>query len=146
MRPQSGDGRMRHRDRAAVAGFDLAHQGEERRPRDVRSFALIAPRQRVQAVFDARPEQGVPRRVELDLVDPIAEAIVGAQPRRVFVRLPTPLERLARQQRAERGHTLSRPTRAVAVESLRERAVLEEEVVPDERRRLVQGVASLAPT
>ena len=46
--------------------------------------------ERVQAVADADPHQLVPGGVELDLVDAVAEAVVGAQLGRVLVRLEAP--------------------------------------------------------
>ena len=41
--------------------------------------------ERVQLVLDRHPQQLVPGGVELDLVDAVAEAVVGAQLRRVLV-------------------------------------------------------------
>ena len=70
--------------------------------------------------------------VELDLV-------VAAQLRRVLVREPPPLERLAGQRAAECGATLGRRRAAFALERLDERPVLGEEIVARERRRLVHA-------
>ena len=47
--------------------------------------------------------------MELDLVDPLPEAVVRAQLRRVLVREPPPLERLAGQRAAEVGAAVRRP-------------------------------------
>ena len=72
---------------------------------------------RVQPVRDRHLEQLVPRRVELDLVDPVPVAVVGPQHRRVLVRLPAPLERLAAGDLAERAGALgaqSAPSRSSA--------------------------------
>ena len=92
----------------------------------------------MQPVLDARPEQRMPRGVELDLVDPVAEAVVRAQARRILVREPSPLERLAGQERAERARARGRPAGALTLERLGERPVLGEQVVAVERRRLVR--------
>jgi hypothetical protein len=75
--------------------------------------------------------------VELDLVDPVPVAVVRAQDGRVLVGEPPPLERLAAGELAERGRALLRPAAALAPQRLDERAVLLEEVVALERRRLV---------
>ena len=58
---------------------------EPGRARDVRAGARLAPGRSVQRVLDPEPEQPVPGGVELDLVDPVAGAVVGAQLRRVLV-------------------------------------------------------------
>ena len=97
------------------------------------------PRERVQPVPDGDPHQLVPRRMELDLVDPLAEAVVRPQLRRMLVREPPPLERLAVEQRPERRTALGRPARAFALERLDERSIRREEVVTGERGRLVRG-------
>ena len=91
----------------------------------------------MQPVLDAEAEQRMPCRIELDLVDPLAEAVVRAKPRRVVVREPAELERLAAERRAERAQRLVRPRSALARDRLDERTVLAVEVVSLERRRLV---------
>ena len=58
----------------------------------------------MQRVRDAEPEQLVPRWVELDLVDPLPEA-VGCADWRMLVREPSELERLAAAKPPERGAT-----------------------------------------
>ncbi len=64
--------------------------------------SLLRPRQRVHLVLDAHLHQLVPGGVELDLVDPVAVAVVGAQDRLVLVREPAPLLlRLAADEAAE---------------------------------------------
>ena len=77
--PQRRHGGMGHRDGAAVARLDLRDESEERGACDVRARARLRPGERVQAVPDREPHQLVPGRVELDLVDALAEAVVGAQ-------------------------------------------------------------------
>ena len=126
LRAQRGDGRVRHRDRAAVPGLDLRHEIEERRPRDVRAGARLAPRERVQPVLDARLQQRVPGRMELDLVDPVRRsgracaAAAGS-------RSPGGPTRAAR--RSGTGRTslalVGRPAAAFALERLGERPVLD---------------------
>src|SRR6476619_3340450 len=80
----------------------------------------------------------MPRRVELDLVDPLAEPVVRAHARWILVREPSPLERRAGQKGAERTRTRGRPAGALTLERLGERPVLGEQVVAVERRRLVR--------
>ena len=69
-----------------------------RRPRDVGAGLGLAPGQRVQPVRRSRPHQLVPGRMELDLVDAVPVAVVGAQHGRVLVRLDAPADRLRRPQ------------------------------------------------
>jgi len=79
----------------------------------------------------------MPRRVELDLVDPVAESIVRAEARWVLVRQPSPLERRSGEERAELTRARGRPASALTLECFGERPVLGEQVVAFERRRLV---------
>src|SRR5262249_25421853 len=87
-----------------------------------------------------RPHERVPRRVELDLVDAIPESVVRPEHRRMGVRLVAPRDGLAAGDRAEAAAALLGPPAALAREPLAERAVLEEDVVALERRRLVQDL------
>jgi hypothetical protein len=98
--------------------LDLRGEKEERRAGDVRARPWLAPGERVEAVLDARPHERMPGRVELDLVDPVAEAVVGPQPRRMLVRLARPLERLAGEELSERRRLLGGPAGALALERL----------------------------
>src|SRR5262249_55493040 len=79
-----------------------------------------------------------PRRVILDLVDAMAEAIERAQLRRVLVGLHAPGDRLATGERAERMQLLLRPARAFAAHGVAERAIAAEHIVVDERRGLIK--------
>src|SRR5215212_8594850 len=115
---------MRHRQRASGARLGLRERDEERRPSNVGSGAPLGPWKRVQTVLDAELDQRVPRRVELHLVDALAEAVVGPKPRRVLVREPAPFERLAAQLVAERPAALLGPAAALAMERLDQRTVL----------------------
>ena len=139
LRPKRRNRGVRHRDRTAVSGLDLRHQKEQRRACDLCAGPGFAPGERVKAVLDARPHQQVPGRMELDLVDSVPEAVVGAQPRRLLVREAAPLERFGGKKGAERSRSLRGPPGALALEGFDERPVLEEEVVADERRRLIRS-------
>ncbi len=88
---QRGNGGVGHRDRAGVAGLDLAPDVELGGAGGVRAGPVVPPGGGVQAVPDGGAHQLVPVRVELDLVDPVAEAVVGAQHRRILVGQPPPL-------------------------------------------------------
>ena len=79
---------------------------------DVGAGPGLAPGRGVQAVADADPHQLVPGGVELDLVDAVAVAVVGAQLGRVLVGLDAPADRLPRAaDRAELAALGPRPTR-----------------------------------
>ncbi len=77
-----------HRDRAAVAGLGLGPDEELGRPGHVRAGPLVGPGRGVQAVPDRGGHQLVPGRMEVDLVDPVAARVVGAQHRLVHVGQP----------------------------------------------------------
>ena len=76
--------RIRHRDRADVAGLwrPCRHLGGAN---DVRAWPVVSPRRGVQAVPNRRLHQLVVGRVVLDLVDPVPVAVVGVQDRLVAV-------------------------------------------------------------
>ena len=137
LRTERGDGGERHRERAADARLDLAEQHEQRCPRDVRARLRLDPRERLQARVQAEPEQRVPGGMELDLVDPLAVAVVCPQLRRILICEPAPFERLAAERLAERGDLRLPGRAAFPAESLDESRVLFVEVVAGERRRLV---------
>ena len=135
---QSRDGGERHRERAADARLDLRQQHEERCPRDVRTGPLVDPRERLHARLETEPEQRVPGRMELDLVDSLAVAVVRQELRRVLVREPAPLERLATEDVPERRH-LSLPGRAALPrQPFDQRRVRVKEVVIAEWGRLIR--------
>ena len=76
-------------------------------------------------------------REVVDLVDPVAVPVVGAQDGRVLVGEPALLLRLlAAGQRAELAHLVLGPAGALAVQALEQGRVVGS-VVTDERRRLV---------
>ena len=61
----------------------------------------------------------MPGGVEVDLVDPVAEAVVGAQPRRVLVRLEAPADRPRRAgEGADLAHPVLGPLAALAAQRL----------------------------
>jgi hypothetical protein len=80
--------------------------------------------------------------MELHLVDPVAEAIVRAETRRVLVRQAAPLERLSAQEPAELARVLGGPACAFALQRLGERPVLGEQVVTLERRLVRRAFAT----
>src|SRR5262245_29736721 len=80
--------------------------------------------------------------MELDLVDAVPEAVVRPKTRRMLVRQSAPFERLAAEERTELGRLVGCPAGAFARNGVDERGVLEKEVVTDERRRLVRGLAT----
>ena len=87
---------------------------------------------------DAEAHQLVPGGVELDLVDPVAVAIVGAELRRVLVRLPAQLDHVgASGDLAGLGDPLLGPAGALPAHGLGHHPVRLEDVVVHQRRRLV---------
>src|SRR5579859_2321770 len=80
--------------------------------------------------------------MELHLVDAVAEAVVGAQLRRVGVGLKAPPDRLlGAREVAKVGDEVLRPGRALSLHRLAQGPVGLEQVVVDERWRLVQDLA-----
>ena len=83
------------------------------------SGPVVGPRGGVQAVADGRPHQFVIRRVVLDLVDPVAVAVMGVQDRHVAVGQVAPALRGGTAgQRAEFGDLVHTPSPALADEGL----------------------------
>src|SRR5579883_1039814 len=83
----------------------------------------------------------MPGGMELDHVAAAAIAIEALQNGRVAVRLEAPFDRLGAAERgAEGGEAIDRPQGALARDSLAERAIAGEEIVIDERRRLVEDI------
>jgi hypothetical protein len=76
--------------------------------------------------------------VELDLVDPVAVAIVGAELRRVLVRLPAELDHLgAAGDLTNLGDPPLGPAGALPAHGLGHHPIGREDVVVRQRRRLV---------
>ena len=141
LRAQCRDAGVGHRDRAADAGLGLAEAHEHRRPGDVGARLRVAPRQGVEAEPDPDLHQLVPGGMELDLVDAVAEAVVGAELRRVLVGLATPaLGERAAGERADLARGVgSAQSGALAPDRLGQRPVGLEDVVVLERRRPGSG-------
>ena len=76
--------------------------------------------------------------MELDLVDSLAVAVVRQELRRVLVREPAPLERLAAENLPERRDLFLPGRAALAPQTLDQRRVGVKEVVVLERGRLVR--------
>ena len=91
----------------------------------------------MQLVAHGKLHEVVPRAMKLDLVDPMAVAVVRAQPRRVLVGLKAPADGVAAPRGADLAAALERPAAALARQRLDERDVVVEEVASFERRRLV---------
>ena len=141
VRAQGGDGGVGHRDGAHHAGVGVGPQQLERRARDVRTRSRRPPGERVDLALDGAAQQPVPARVVLDAVDPVAEAVVRLQPRRVALRPPAVLVRLGRAGHgAAVAHPVDRPARALPLERLLQRRVGVEQVDVEERRWLVAYV------
>ena len=82
----------------------------------------------------------MPARVELDLVDPLPEAVVGEKPRLVALRAPRMLLGLGGGgDRTGLADTVQRPAGAFALEPFAERGVAGQEVDVFERNGLVHG-------
>src|SRR4029453_14123093 len=80
--------------------------------------------------MDGEAQQLVPRGVELDLVDAVPEAVVGAEDGRVRVGEATPDHRLTAGLDAEALQAVPCPAGAVSVERVGEDTVAREEGVP----------------
>ncbi len=140
---QRGDGRVGHRHRAHHAGVDLAPDEEGAGAHHVRSGPGITPRKGVQLALDGLAQQPVPRRVEVDLVDAVAVAVMGAQDGLVSLRALGVLERLGRAgQLAGVAQAVDAPAAALALERLAQCEVGLEGVVRRQRGRLVRYVVS----
>ena len=137
---QRRDHRVGHRHGAHHARVDLAPRVHQRRAHDVRTGLRISPRQRVDLALDRLAQAPVPRRVELDLVDAVAVAVVRAQARLVALGALGVLDRLdAARQLARVAQPVDAPAAALALERLAQRQVGIEDVVGRDRRRLVRG-------
>ena len=139
--PQRRDRRVGHRDRAHDAGVGLRPQAHQRGAGDVGARARVAPRQRVDLALDRAAQQPVPGRVEVDVVDAVAVAVVGLQPRRVALGAAAVLLRLGRARHGARvTRAVDGPAAALALERLAQREVDVEEVGPLERGGLVDDL------
>src|SRR5439155_20231492 len=102
----------------------------------------LSPWKAVDGPVDRSGQQPMPGRVQIDLVDPVAVAIVGGQPG--FVALgPAPVLPRLPGARDDPGlaHGVSRPASALALERLLQRQVGAEYISGLQRRRLVEQLA-----
>src|ERR1700730_2038388 len=122
-----------------MAAFALRPDVECGRACRVCARTRLAPWKRMEPVADRNFHQPVPGWMELDLVDPVAETIVRAQHRRVGVGLEAPVDRLLRTRKTAQlaNHVLG-PRPSFPLERLAQRRVGFEQVVVDERWRLVE--------
>lgn len=134
---QCRDDGVRHRDRAQVAL--LQHRGQhEAGAGDMGPGALVGPGGARQPRTHRGVHQGVVGGVELDLVDPVAEAVVGTQLRLMAVGLVGPvLGLLAADIAAEAVKLVQVPCGALAAYPFEQYRVVGG-VVTGERRRLVR--------
>ena len=143
--PQRRDRGVGHRDRAAVARLGVRPGQEAGRAAQVRvgvAVGLPLPGGRSQPVADRALHEPVPGRVELDLVDPVAVAVVRRQLRVVLVGQPALLARLrAAGLGAQREQPFEHLGGAVADHGLAEREVRGDDVVARQRWHLVGGRA-----
>ena len=98
----------------------------------------VAPRQAVALALDRLAQQPVPGGVELDAVDPVAIAVVGAQDRLVGLRALGVGARLgAAGELAGVAQAVDAPAAALALDCLLQRQVRLEDVLRRQGRRLV---------
>ena len=108
----------------------------------MRSGPGIPPGEAVDLALDRASQQRVPRRVELDLVDPVAVAVVRAQDRYVVLGAPAVLERFhAPARRAGLAGAVDPPAAALALKPLSQGEIDLEQVDRLERWRLVQDLS-----
>src|SRR5260370_14067238 len=131
-----------------MPGLDLRPDVECGGSSGMRARARLAPRQSMEAVADGDLHESVPCRMELRLIDAVAEAVVGVELGRVGVRLKAPGDRLlSAGEPSELVDGVLRPRATLTLERLAQGRVGVEEVVADERRRLVGDVVRAhAPT
>jgi hypothetical protein len=92
----------------------------------------------VDLPLDRPAQQPVPRGIELDLIDPVAVAVVRAEDRDVALGAPAMLERLERPcHPAGLARAVETPAPALALQALLQRGIDLEQVDRLERWRLV---------
>ena len=137
---QRRDGRVGHRDRAAMPRLGLRPYEEPGGPGDVHAGGGIGPRRGVQPVADRGAQQDVPGRVELDLVDPVAPRVMGPEHRRVLVGQPGVLLGLpGAGQFTELVQAVPGPPRAFPGGCGQQRRIVRD-VVASQRRDLVEHI------
>src|SRR5881398_3021269 len=104
---------------------------------------MIGPGGRVHAAPDGALEQPVPGRMELDLVDPVPEPVVGPELRRVAVGLEPPLDRFRTAcDPADIEEEGGRPSGALAFDRLPQHRIRPVDVVVLERWWLVEDAVA----
>jgi hypothetical protein len=137
--------RVGHRNRTGMPRLDLRPDEQPGRPGHVCSGPVVGPRRSGQAFPDGDPHQLVPGRVELDLVDPVPEPVVGAQPRLVPVGVGGPLLRLGGAgELPEPVQVTDGPRRTLPRDPGEQRGI-GGDVVVDQGRRLVENLMGHPP-
>ena len=120
----------------------LLHSMNSAAADDVGAGLGLAPGQAVDAARHRALEQPVPRRIELDGVDPIAVAVVGGQPWLVALGAAGVLTGLhAAGHRTGLTGPVGAPAPAFAFERLMQRHVQREQVGGLQGRRLIEHLA-----
>ncbi|MCG3188672.1 MAG: hypothetical protein LKCHEGNO_00797 [Burkholderiaceae bacterium] len=136
--------RIAHRHRAQHRRLGLVPDEEARGALDVRA-GPARPRRAVQTVAQRTAEQHVVARMELNLVDAVAETIVRVQLRRVHVGQPRMLDRRCRPRLGtERRQRFRVELRRVEAQRVAQRAIGVEQVDVGQRRTLIGDFVRLA--
>ena len=140
---QGGNRGVGHRHRAHDPGVHLAPHEEEGGAHCVGARLRVPPGKRVDLALDRLPEAPVPGRVELDLVDAVAVAVVRAQDRLVALGALGVGKRLGGAgQLAGVAQAVHAPATALSLHRLAQCEVRLEHVVRRQRRRLILDVVS----
>jgi hypothetical protein len=130
-----------------MAALHLGPDIERRGPCGMSAGPGVPPWQRMQAIADRHLHELLVGRVELDLVNAVAEPVVSPELWRVGVGLETPADGFfSAGEPTQLVQVRESPGRALSLERLAQRPVREEKVVVDERRRLVQDFADARST
>jgi len=109
----------------------------------MRTRPLLAPGQAVDSPLDGTLQQPVPRRIELDLVDAVTEAVVGAENRQVALGPQAVIARLwTAGHRPSLMRSVDPPTAALSLEGLAQRQVRLEQIDGLQRPRLIAHLTS----
>ena len=136
-----GDGRVRHRDRAGVAGFDLREEHEGGGASDVRPRFRVRPGGGVRARRHGCCDNPVIRGVVVDLVDAMPVRVEGPQLGLHAIRpLGVVLELGGADISPDLGERGQRPDRVIAFDALAHGDVAAELVDVDAGGRLVEHV------
>src|SRR5579884_3947956 len=142
---QRGDGSVRHRNGAAVAGFDLSPDVKLRGARGMGYGIIARPRRGVQTAARCDAHELVICRMEFDFVDASPEAIVRAKVGRIFVREPSPFLRAFAAREPPEFVQLGKRGRSTFMrERFNKGAVAAKRVVVAQRRRLIEHRMRLA--